>query len=95
MAVQHGIGRSAGTSKSKLGVFEIGKGGVRVATLILPQTTFKLGDMIQGIEQLRGGDDSSGGRSLLTWNPYPTLATLPPAEVSETQEFRKLKWWML
>jgi hypothetical protein len=52
MAVQHGIGKSAGASKSKLGIFEIGKGGIRVATLILPRTTFKLGDTIEGVLDL-------------------------------------------
>jgi len=55
VAVQYGIGRSAGTSKSKLGIFEIGKVGVTVATLILPRTTFKLGDMIQGVLDLADG----------------------------------------
>jgi hypothetical protein len=55
VAIQNGIGKGAGISKAKLGVFEIGKGGVTVATLILPRTTFKLGDTIEGVIDLEDG----------------------------------------
>jgi hypothetical protein len=56
IAIQHGTGRTTGMSKARLGVFEIGKGGATVATLMLPRTTFKLGDTIEGVIDLENGD---------------------------------------
>ena len=53
-AVQRGLGPGAGT-KAKVGVFEIGKNGVTVAKLTLPRTTYKLGDIIEGIIDLEDG----------------------------------------
>jgi RAB6A-GEF complex partner protein 2 len=47
-----GIG---GLTKAKVGVFEIGKNGVTVATLTLPRTTFKLGETIDGVLDLENG----------------------------------------
>jgi hypothetical protein len=55
VAIHNGIDRGTGSSKAKLGVFEIGKGGVTVATLTLPRTTFKLGDTIEGVLDLEDG----------------------------------------
>jgi hypothetical protein len=53
--IQRGIGTLPG-SKAKIGVFEIGKNGIPVAKLTLPRTTFKLGETIEGIVNLEGGE---------------------------------------
>lgn len=53
-AVQRGMGPGAG-SKAHVGVFEIGKNGVTVAKLMLPRTTYKLGEVIEGIIDLEDG----------------------------------------
>jgi hypothetical protein len=50
--VQKGLGLG---TKAKVGVFEIGKNGITVATLTLPKTTFKLGDTIDGVLDLEDG----------------------------------------
>lgn len=47
-AIQRGFGRHTGT-KGKIGIFEIGKNGVTVAKLTLPRTTYKLGEVVEGI----------------------------------------------
>jgi len=53
--LQRGIGTLRRT-KAKIGVFEIGKHGIPVAKLTLPRTTFKLGETIEGVIDLQGGD---------------------------------------
>lgn len=53
-AIQRGVGQHAGT-KGKIGIFEIGKDGVTVAKLTLPRTTYKLGEVVEGIVEF---DDS-------------------------------------
>jgi len=52
--LRRGIGTLPGT-KAKIGVFEIGKHGIPVAKLTLPRTTFKLGEIVEGIIDLGGG----------------------------------------
>jgi hypothetical protein len=52
--LQRGVGSLRG-NKTKVGVFEIGKNGVTVATLTLPRTTFKLGETIDGVIDLEDG----------------------------------------
>jgi RAB6A-GEF complex partner protein 2 len=47
--LQRGMGVG---SRTKVGVFEIGKDGVTVAKLTLPRTTFKLGETIEGVVNL-------------------------------------------
>ena len=42
-------------TKSNVGVFEIGKNGGTVAILTLPRTTFKLGEIIDGVIDLQDG----------------------------------------
>src|SRR5271154_1915767 len=54
VVLQRGHGSAAGT-KTKVGVFEIGKNGVTVATLTLPRTTFKLGEIVDGVIDLEDG----------------------------------------
>lgn len=49
--VQRGLRAMPG----KVGVFEIGKNGITVATLILPRTMFKLGETIEGVINLEDG----------------------------------------
>jgi hypothetical protein len=55
VVIQTGLGNVPGT-KAKIGVFEIGKNGITVATLTLPRTTFKLGETIDGIVDLEDGN---------------------------------------
>jgi hypothetical protein len=52
--MQRGHGPGSG-AKGKIGVFEIGKNGVTVAKLTLPRTTYRLGDVIEGIIDLEEG----------------------------------------
>lgn len=52
--IQRGFTSDTGT-KAKVGVFEIGKNGVTVATLTLPRTIFKLGDTVEGVIDLEDG----------------------------------------
>jgi hypothetical protein len=47
--------RGLRANPAKVGVFEIGKNGITVATLTLPRTTFKLGETIEGIIDLEDG----------------------------------------
>jgi hypothetical protein len=54
VVLQRGHGSAVGT-KTKVGVFEIGKNGVTVATLTLPRTTFKLGEIVDGVIDLEDG----------------------------------------
>lgn len=54
VVLQRGHGSVSGT-KTKVGVYEIGKNGVTVATLTLPRTTFKLGEIIDGVIDLEDG----------------------------------------
>ena len=48
IVIQKGFLSGTG-SKAKAGVFEIGKNGVTLATLTLPRTIFKIGEMIDGV----------------------------------------------
>jgi len=52
VALQKGMGPS---TKSKVGVYEIGKAGSKVATLTIPRTMYKLGETIEGVLDLDGG----------------------------------------
>jgi RAB6A-GEF complex partner protein 2 len=49
--IQRGLDNISGM-KAKVGVFEIGKNGITVATLTLPKTIFKLGETIDGVLDL-------------------------------------------
>ena len=53
--IQRGVGNVPG-ARAKIGVFEIGKNGITVATLTLPRTTFKLGETIDGVVDLEDGN---------------------------------------
>jgi hypothetical protein len=54
IVVQRGFAYGTGP-KAKVGVFEIGKNGVTIATLTLPRTIFKLGETIEGVIDLEDG----------------------------------------
>ena len=49
------VRRGLHAKPAKIGVFEIGKNGVTVATLTLPRTIFKLGETIDGVIDLEDG----------------------------------------
>jgi hypothetical protein len=53
--VQNGLSNPQRTN-AKVGVFEIEKNGIKVATLTLPRTTFKLGETIDGVLDLEDGN---------------------------------------
>lgn len=55
VVLQRGHGSVSGGTKTKVGVYEIGKNGVTVATLTLLRTTFKLGEIIDGVIDLEDG----------------------------------------
>ena len=55
VVVQSGLGNAQGM-KAKAGIFEIGKNGIKLATLTLPRTAFKLGETIDGVLDLEDGD---------------------------------------
>lgn len=54
VVIQRGLGNLSGTKS--IGVFEIGKNGITIATLTLPRTTFKLGETIDGVLDMEDGN---------------------------------------
>jgi RAB6A-GEF complex partner protein 2 len=54
-AIDSIVQRGLRAMPAKLGVFEIGKNGVTVATLTLSRTKFKLGETIEGVIDLEDG----------------------------------------